>query len=139
MTKHWAWVALSGNQHAEINADLNNEEEADDTDCIILDHPSHSSGVPVELDAEPATPILRAAFNRMNAARSSHELMPPPPPPSERPLKVPLPPLPHEAIPRNPADLDPVDRAKIQARIDAIRFLEMVWIYFLLACMYYRI
>lgn len=127
MTKHWAWVALTGNQHAEINADLNNQEEADEGDCIILDHPSHSSGVPVEPDAEPATPILRAAFNRMNAARSSKDLMPPP---SERPFKVPLPPLPHEVIPRNPADLHPADREKIQARIDAIRFLEIVWIHF---------
>ena len=114
LQSHWAWVDLSGAHHAAINAHLNNEEEVDDEDCMIVDGPSH-----FQPDEEPSTPALKAVFVRMNAARSSGDLMPPP---TTVPRKVPLPPLPAQVLPNNPADLHPEDREKIQARLDAIRF-----------------
>lgn len=116
LQSHWAWLDLSGAYDAAINAHLNNAEEEDDGDCVIVDAPSH-----FRPDEEPSTPALKAAFVRMNAARTE-ELMPPPSTVPNKERKAPLPPLPPAVVPTNPGDLDPEDRAKIQARLDAIRF-----------------
>ena len=35
LEKHWAWEALSTSNHAEVNADLNNEEELDIEDPVV--------------------------------------------------------------------------------------------------------
>ena len=71
-------------------------------------------GGSVEPHAEPAT-----GLRRMRTGMKDE--MPPPPVPA----KALLPPLPREVLPSNPADLHPVDGAKLEARMAAIRPLVL--------------
>ena len=128
LAKYWAWNEMSVADHAAINGDLNNEEEADDADdpVFIPDpyQPVASSAMEPELerDDEPSTRALRTAFRRMNTGGTlSSGSMPPPP----VPVKSLLPPLPKEVLPSNPADLRPEDRLKIEARIAALRWPDL--------------
>ena len=108
---------MSAQVHADVNAEINNEEEADasDTECVVVEHSQAARpGGSVEPHAEPA-----AGLRRMRVG------VPDGMPPPALPAKALLPPLPREVLPSNPADLHPVDRAKLEARMAAIRPLVL--------------
>lgn len=125
LQKHWAWQELSPYVHAEINADLNNDEELDENDCQIVEAPSSASngGAAEEPEDVPSTPVLKESLRRMSSGivgktPPSNDM-----PPPRVPEKALLPPLPREVFPANPSELTDDERAQVRARIDAIRYL----------------